>query len=137
VIGYQQFHRKITTLALDRIKNITVLAERIFIPNTFFDPVTYYKNTLGVTVFTESEPERILLYIYPTKMPYIETKPFHASQKTIVKLSDGSGIIELHLRLNFELRDQLLALGSQLLVISPTRLRKANRRKCTKRPRAV
>lgn len=123
LIAYHQYRREITTLALDRIRQLTPARGALFIPNTFFKPEEYYRDTIGVTVFPEAKPYTITIYASAHQTPYLQTKPLHHSQVLVRELPDGGSIFQLYLRLNYELYRSLLALGPELMVVSPKGLR--------------
>jgi predicted DNA-binding transcriptional regulator YafY len=124
LIGYEQLRRKIMNLPLDRIKDVRSEGTTGFIPNTFFDPKSYYRDTIGVTVYPQSKPRKILLWLEPKFAPYLLTKPLHHSQQTVKKLADGAVVISLYVRINYELLRELLSCGSGCVVLSPVKLRR-------------
>ncbi|MFT4761599.1 MAG: putative DNA-binding transcriptional regulator YafY [Saprospiraceae bacterium] len=103
-------------LALDRIKviqqgNFTYLPDKI--PNL----PNYFDHVVGVTVPVDESPVDIQLKVHPQQLPYIVTKPIHASQRV------EHQIISLYLIPNYELKALLLGFGSRVEVLSPVSLR--------------
>ena len=123
LVGYEQLRRQIMNLPLDRILDICSEGTERFIPNTFFDPQAYYRDSIGVTVFPHSKPEEIWLWLDKDFAPYLLSKPLHHSQRTVKELPDGEAIIALHVRVNYELKRALLSCGDGCMVLKPSRLR--------------
>ncbi len=122
IVGFREHPFKIALLALDRIVRITPNRRTQFIPNTFFDPNNYFNEVIGVTVDLKSKVQEIVLYILPGQVPYTLTKPLHPSQEVIAEIGDAV-LIKLKVRSNFELKKTLKSLGSNVVVITPARLR--------------
>lgn len=120
-VGFSDSKKKISLLALDRIQSIE-LARTPFIENNFFNPDLYFKDVIGVTVFQNSEPTKVVLFVRSSNVPYVLTKPLHASQKVLRDYKDGV-LIELTVRINFELKNHIRALGANIMVVAPTKLR--------------
>lgn len=111
----------ITNLALDRIQQIE-LENRPFIENKDIDFDEYFDDVVGVTIYEDKKVEKIILKVEKSLLPYIETKPLHGSQK-LVKIEDGTGIIELSLKMNYELESLLLSYADRLNILEPLHLK--------------
>jgi len=122
VVGFNHEHRKIAVLALDRIQQLDTTQLVRFIENNFFNPTQYFKDVIGMTVNLGKPAKEVLLYIYPVKAPYILTKPLHPSQKLVSEYKGGA-IISLQVQINYELKDIVMSMGSQALVLSPGKFR--------------
>lgn len=120
-VGFSDYKRKISLLGLERIQSIETARVK-FIENNFFNPELYFKDVIGVTVFHDSKPVRVLLYVLSTNVPYVLTKPLHDSQKVIAEYENGV-VIELFVKLNFELRKNIRALIPNIMVLAPAKLR--------------
>ena len=83
---------------------------------------TYFNDIIGVSVPKDSRKERVCLRFTNTRFPYIETKPFHNSQKTVRKDSDNT-IIQINVKVNQELISSILQFGQDLEVLEPDWLR--------------
>jgi len=113
---------KITTYALDRIvsiKNSAVPYET----TSSFDPISYFKHLIGVSLPYDCHPEKIILKVYNSCTPYIKTKKLHDSQEIIREYSDGSMLIELFVFINYELKSLLQGYGPEIEVKKPEGLR--------------
>ncbi len=122
LLGVKGKNSDILTLALDRIQNIEILPKIKYLENKILDPVTYYKDVIGVTVSKSQAPAKLKLFVFNRNAPYILTKPMHPSQQLVEELEDGI-IIELKVQFNFELERVILGYGPDLIVLEPKRFR--------------
>lgn len=123
LVGYHQLYRKMMNLPLDRITGLTALGPERFIPNTFFDPETYYRDTIGVTVRPEVKPRLVEICLLSRLAPYVLSRPLHHSQRLKATLADGRVVITIFVRPNFELLQLLLRFSAESVVLSPGKLR--------------
>lgn len=122
VIGKRQGRAGIMNLALDRIIEIKP-CDKPYVKEPNFNASTYFKHAIGVSVAPNNTGEEIELYVTQKHAPYVETKPFHWSQKTIAR--DYYGIvISLQVQHNFELEKKILGLGEGIRVIKPHGLKR-------------
>ena len=118
VLGQVEDNDNVTNFALDRIESIHS-SDYGFIALTT-DYSLYFKDVIGVTV-EKSLVQSIEIAVKPALLPYISTKPIHASQSIV---SDGnSHILTLKLIPNYELESLLLSYGEGLKVIAPEAFR--------------
>lgn len=123
VIGKKSGAKGILNLALDRIIHVKPNTELPYRMNADFDSEKYFKNTIGVSVEPNSPGIYTELFITKKHAPYVETKPFHSSQKTIS--SDYYGIvISLKVHHNFEFEKLILGLADGVKVIKPESLKR-------------
>jgi len=123
LVGRKKAYQPITNLALDRIISIDFDFNLPYIDEDF-DAEGFYKNVIGVTVNQGLRAEKINLWINPDNAPYVITKPFHSSQKLEAENEDGSIIISLAIKINYEFERLLLGFGDGLKVVSPEYLKK-------------
>ena len=109
-------------MALDRIISIDYDFNLPYLEEDF-DADLFYKNVIGVTVNTGSQPRRIELWIDPVNAPYVLTKPLHSSQRLIKQNEDQSIIVHIFLTPNYEMERILLGFGDGIEVIKPENLR--------------
>ncbi|PWJ42174.1 helix-turn-helix transcriptional regulator [Sediminitomix flava] len=121
IIGKLGGNKGIFNLALDRILDIKA-SEQPYTESPDFDPQSYFKDTIGVTVNPNQKGEDVRLFVTQKHAPYVLTKPFHASQKLEEQNQFGI-IISLKVQHNFELEKDILGFGDGVKVISPKRLR--------------
>ncbi|UTW66379.1 WYL domain-containing protein [bacterium SCSIO 12643] len=123
LFGSKNGRTDLLSLALDRMIQIEKSESRYREHPPEFDPSTYFKDSIGVSVSPNLQPERVMLYITRKHAPYVLTKPFHSSQKLIEQ--DDYGItISLDVQHNFELEKDILGLGDGAKVIAPRKLRR-------------
>lgn len=109
-------------LALDRMHSIE-RSETPYKDDPDFNAESFFKNAIGVSVSPTAAPEEIRLFISQKQAPYVETKPFHASQKVLERNSHGI-LISLRVQHNFELEKEVLAFADGIKVIAPARLKR-------------
>ena len=120
LIGLNPKYQKLSNIALDRILHFVEI-NTPYISNENIDFEEYFEDAIGVSV-DGREIERIILKIARQTWPYIETKPIHGSQK-VLERNENDVMIELHLKINFELETLILSRGEAIEVISPEYLR--------------
>lgn len=123
LVGRKKNNRSISNLALDRIIAVDFDFSLPF-PEEIFDAEYFYKDVIGVTVNEGLRAEKIKLWIDAENAPYVITKPLHASQVTAQQNEDGSIIIDIKLRINYELERLILGFGSGINVLEPNYLRR-------------
>ena len=123
LVGRREKDSLIMTLALDRIEGIDYDLKLDYCLVSF-DAEDYYRNTYGVTVKPLEQAEEVELLIDHINAPYVETKPFHISQKIKERHDDGSITIMLKLHNNYEFERLILGFGPGIEVLQPTRLKR-------------
>lgn len=116
-------------LALDRIQTIEVAAGEKFIDNDLFEPATFFNDVVGVTKNIGSQAETVRFWVDAPNVPYVETKPFHRSQKIVEERADGSKIFEIRVIINQELQREFFGYADTLQVLFPQSLVDFMRRK--------
>jgi len=122
LFGWDDARNLLSNLALDRIEKISPTRLNYLSPDERFNPLTYFKDFLGVTKNENACLEMIELEIKKSRASYIITKPIHHSQ-TFKKLESGNIIISLNLIANKELIQLILGYGSDVTVLKPKSLR--------------
>jgi len=120
-IGYHHHHEALSTIALDRIKEI-VESVKPFYEDPTFDPLTWDRDIIGVSINQGKPKETIELRTYGKLRDYLRTKPVHHSQKYHGTTGDKAGF-SLEIIPNYELESVLLSFGDELEVVSPEWLR--------------
>ena len=121
VYGKDMEYSSIINLALDRISSINESSYDYI--ETTIDFEEYFEDSLGVSINSDVETEKILLRVEKSQWPYIETKPLHGSQRVIERDKDYTDI-QLELIPNYELESQILQFGEKVEVLRPITLRK-------------
>ena len=107
------------TFGLDRIQKLEVL-------NQTFKPISkkqkeYFDDVVGM-IYSTSEKEKVVLSYTPLQGKYIKSQPLHASQCILLETADELQI-ELNVRVNYELEEQILKQGEKVKVIAPESLK--------------
>lgn len=121
LLGYTQEKESVGIFALDRMKEIRV-ARTAYVPNSFVNAEDYFRDVIGVTVFSNQPIETIELEFSTTLSPYVRTKPLHHSQQILQQDEEGRLRIQLQVAINPELLSLLLSYGSEVKVLCPAAL---------------
>ena len=111
-----------TSLALDRILDITIDDGATFIPCNE-SPDDYFEDIIGVSKPIDAKCEFVHIKVSKTLWPYIESKPLHPSQ-TVIERTEPYTVIQLEIIPNYEFYAQVLGFGSSLEVLEPAHVRK-------------
>jgi predicted DNA-binding transcriptional regulator YafY len=122
ILGRKGGQRNVINYALDRIQGIELLPNKHYHENDSFDPDTFYRDVVGVTVMQGMRPEKIVFRVNKKNAQYVITKPIHHSQKLLSQDEDGA-TFELFIKVNFELERIFLGYGNTLEILSPPKLR--------------
>lgn len=118
LLGLNNMYLSITTLALDRMMDVSITDGIPFIENEEIDfEHAYFKDIVGVTRKSKN-PRRVRLWVHPELAPYIITKPLHHSQQVRQNNADGM-IVTLNVIPNYELEQLILCHGEKIKVIAP------------------
>lgn len=120
--------RSITNLALDRIIAIDFDFQTPYADEDF-DAEAFYKDVVGITVNQGMPTRKIELWIDCHNAPYVLTKPFHPSQVLEQQNDDGSVVVSLLLKTNYELERLLIGFGEGLKVLAPHYLQRRIKKK--------
>lgn len=108
----------IENLALDRINAIDYDFKTPF--KTFaFDADTFYADVIGVTVNQGERASVVMLWVDKLNATYALTKPLHHSQIIERENEDGSIVVIINVKLNFELERLILGFGEAIAVLQP------------------
>lgn len=114
---------QVNILALDRIHSVEIDNIHPFKKCVDFDPEHFFDDTVGVTKSIHDKARRVVIRIDRDQAPYVETKPFHKSQKVEQRHRDGSIQISLKVVINNELERLILGYGGHAEVIAPPEFR--------------
>ncbi len=118
VVGKREGQPSIQVQALDRIELCQINKNRTFELDQQFDSKQFFQHVYGVTVPQGSPVEVVRLRLDKELAPYVLTKPLHGSQQLISKEGDGV-IIELRVKINYELERLILGFGGGVEVLGP------------------
>lgn len=122
LVGRDQRGPNIMFLALDRMENLAY-SDGVYLESENFDPETYFRNAIGVSVSPEMAVQEVKLWVSLVHAPYVLTKPLHSSQKVLERDNYGT-VISLEVQHNFELEKEILAFGDGMRVIAPESLKR-------------
>lgn len=120
VIGYNRKDSKIKTYALDRMSDLTMIANKPFEMPPNFSPQQYFNYCFGI-INNQNEPKHIILRVEPTQAKYFRALPLHHSQYE--ELHDSYSIFHYRMRITYDLREELLSHGSAIEVLQPVELK--------------
>ena len=86
-------------------------------------PKDAFDNVVGV-VYSISEVETVILSYDAHQGQYIKTQPIHYSQKVLID-DENEFRIQLRVKPNYELEEQILKQGDHVVVIEPLWLRES------------
>lgn len=114
---------QVNIFALDRIQSVSVDNEIPFKRCVDYDPEHFFDDTIGVTKGIHDKARRVVVKIDRQQAPYVESKPFHKSQKVEQRFRDGGIQISLKVVINSELERLILGYGGHAEVIAPPEFR--------------
>lgn len=120
LFGYDEKRKAISSFAFDRIQEVTSIP-KTYRPNSDINFDDFFYDMIGVSRNAGDEPQEVQLFIAQKQLPYILSKPLHGTQRIIEK-SDIGAIISIHVILNYELEQTILALGENVKVLEPMEL---------------
>ena len=125
LIGEKASNRvpQVNIFALDRIQSVALDKEHPFKKCVDFDPEHFFDDTIGVTKGIYDKVRRVVIKIDRQQAPYVESKPFHKSQKVEQRFRDGSIQLSLKVVINNELERLILGYGGHAEVIAPPEFR--------------
>lgn len=125
LVGEKSTNRspQVNIFALDRIHSVSLDKKLPFKKCTDFDPAHFFDDTIGVSRLISDKARRVVLKIDRHQAPYVESKPFHKSQKVEQRFRDGSIQLSLKVVINNELERLILGYGGHIEVIAPPEFR--------------
>ncbi len=120
LISFDNEKERIITYALERMENVVVTTTNGIIPDDF-SPDNFFEHTIGITTY-DAQPERIEIKANNIAAKYIESQPFHHTQK-IVKSGKKKTLFSLKVIVTEELIREILSYGGEIEVVSPKSLR--------------
>ncbi len=120
LISYDASKSDYITYALDRIEDLTVSKEKAEEPIDF-DPDNYFKHAIGITS-GNSSPLDIVLKVNAVAAKYLDSLPFHSSQK-VKELKEDYVIFTLKVTMSEELIRAILSYGGEIKVLEPKSLK--------------
>lgn len=115
VVGRHQEKNRAWNLALDRIK-VLHPSIRPFLPNDLFDPLTRYRDVIGVTV-NDRPVQEIVFRCQKNICGYLHTKPLHPSQRQLEN-TPAYEVFSIQVILNQEALGELYRFGPDLEILT-------------------
>jgi predicted DNA-binding transcriptional regulator YafY len=120
IVGWSPLYQAIMPFALDRIVDEPeLLSDDFEIPENF-NRDEYFKNTYGITRYSETEVAEVVLSFSTIQAKYFKSKPFHPY--SIVSEAEDALVVKMQLVVNFELKRKILGFGSEVKVLQPASL---------------
>ena len=118
MVGMKERSNDVRTYALDRVKEMQMLPERVDMPDVRPDDI--FENLIGITS-SRADVRDVRIQTTPTQAKYFRALPFHHTQQETI--GDNYSIFAYRLKLNYELVHELLGYGDSLKVLEPKELR--------------
>jgi len=119
LLGTEKDYSSISTLALDRIRDIEHAENEKYISTEQDFAQDYFENVIGVTIPKNSSPVDVVLRFAKDRFAYVSSKPLHGSQKTYLK----ENVVKINVILNKELESLIMHYGEDVEVLEPDCLR--------------
>lgn len=119
VTGRNVKEDKVKTYALDRMRDVMVSQETFEMPEDF-DAEEYTKYSFGI-VFSQGEVKNVSVKTDSRQAKYLRALPLHASQQEMIH--DSYSIFNYRLRITPDFVQELLSLGSSIVVLDPPELK--------------
>ncbi len=120
LLGLNAFKGKVRTYALDRIRDLQVVAGAEYSPADF-KAEEYFKYAIGI-IAPEGLPPLIKLAVQKTQAQYLITRPWHDSQN-IEEENEEQVVFSFRVHPTYEFRSLVLSLGKDAYVQEPASLR--------------
>jgi len=120
LITFDLNKHQIITYALERMEDLVVTSETAEKPLNF-NAESFFKHAVGITT-SEDEPVDVVLKADKIAARYLNSQPFHNSQK-IVKEGKNKTTFELKVLISEELIRLIMSYGGSIEVIQPLELR--------------
>jgi predicted DNA-binding transcriptional regulator YafY len=104
------------TFGIDRLKDITIGTKKF--KQKTEEAMDKFRNVIGLN-YVDHDLHKVFLSFHISQRPYVESLPFHHSQKIINSNNKETFDIELCIHPNFEFKQQILKYGSLVKVIEP------------------
>ena len=109
-------------LALDRMISATITSENFILPEEF-SADGYFGSIYGVRVYSDMNPEKVLLKVSPMQAKYFRSLPLHRSQEEVETHEDYS-LFSYFLTTDYDFKQDILSFGKEVEVLEPLNLRK-------------
>lgn len=118
MIAYDLDKKNLRNYGLDRISNLVITRKTATSP--IVDIKKHYENAFGIECY--DTPQKVVLEIDQSQRKYVESLPFHHSQK-ITHTSDYTFTVELFVHPTTDFIMEIMRHGSNCEIVSPSVLR--------------
>ncbi|MBU2018348.1 MAG: WYL domain-containing protein [Bacteroidetes bacterium] len=122
LISQDSEKNKVVTYALERMDEV-VVSDKVSDKPKDFNPDSFFQHSVGITA-NESEPLKVVLKANNIAAKYIQSQPFHLSQK-LIKEGNKRSTFTLSVIITEELIRDLMSYGGEIEVIEPSILRES------------
>jgi len=120
LISFDSDKQDYITYALDRMEDLEISKEILVRPEGF-DSDNYFKHAIGITS-GNTVPEDVILKVGPVAAKYLDSLPFHNTQK-LIELNDDYALFSLKVNVSEELIRAILSYGGDIKVQQPISLK--------------
>ena len=121
LISFDIEKESIVTYALERMEDV-ILSKKVYKEPISFNAEKFFKNAVGITANDLTSPETVIIKADNVAAKYIESQPFHHSQK-VVKKGKNKTMFSMEVLISEELIRSLLSYAGEVEVIEPANLR--------------
>ncbi|RFC55274.1 helix-turn-helix transcriptional regulator [Brumimicrobium aurantiacum] len=121
LICFDSVKEKVITYALDRISDLEII-EQVGEKPSDFKADLFFRHSIGITASAEARPEKIIFSAGNIAAKYINSQPFHESQKIVLDTLEHTKF-ELFALISEELIRELLSYGGDIIVQEPNSLK--------------
>ena len=122
LLGLLKEQGALRTISLDRILHLKVLATSFTLPADF-DARKYFSNVVGIFVNKDLPIQKVKIRAYGIQADYLRSTPLHKSQSEVRSKHGEFAEFTYRLCVTPELVSQLLAMGDNVEVLEPEKLR--------------
>lgn len=120
LISFDLIKERITTYALERMRNLELSEEKVVKPH-HFNPKDFFRYSIGIST-NESEFSKVIFEANEVASKYLQAQPLHHSQRNIDQTKETS-TFELEVFISEELIRSILSFGGELKVLEPANLK--------------
>jgi predicted DNA-binding transcriptional regulator YafY len=121
LLAFDSTRRGLRCFGLDRLHRLEI-SNRVATAPAGFDPSSYYEHSFGIIRPDNEAPVSIVLALEPVQGQYLKTFPLHSTQQVVLD-TDTEVRVQLTVYNTHDLLMELLSLGNEVRVISPSSLR--------------
>lgn len=122
MLARSPFMNRLRIYALDRIQELEIETEKVFVMPEDFDGSEYFMEYYGVITGFNFDLETVRLKVSARQCNYLRSLPLHHSQKEVEQNEEYS-IFEFHLRPEYDFWQEILRQGEDMEVLEPQWLR--------------